>query len=241
MENTVTVDSVAALIKQMSEESKEGFKELWALFKETDAKFKETDAQIKETSKQIQESKEKSQKEIQELWALFKETDAKFKETDVKFKESARQIKETHKKIGELGGRLGEIIEHIVSPHLEEKFKQFGITLDTVIVEHKIEEPGKGIIAEVDVFLSNGEYAVAVEAKSKPNSRDIDEHVERMKKLRGYADRHNDQRKYLGAIAGMVVPAQVKEYAFKQGFPVLLPSGDSVELECPEDFKPKEW
>jgi hypothetical protein len=82
---------------------------------------------------------------------------------------------------------------------------------------------------------------VAVEAKSKPNIRDIDEHVERMKKLRGYADRRNDPRKYLGAIAGMVVPAQVKEYAFKQGFPVLLPSGDSIALECPEGFSPKTW
>ncbi|MDR2394804.1 MAG: hypothetical protein LBD93_11725 [Treponema sp.] len=130
----------------------------------------------------------------------------------------------------------------MVSPHLEEKFKQqFGIMLITLIVDHRFEEPGKGIIAEVDVFLSNGEYAVAVEAKSKPNMRDIRDHVERMKKLRAYADRRNDHRKYLGAIAGMVVPAQVKEYALKQSFPVLLPSGDSVALECPEGFKPKEW
>jgi hypothetical protein len=129
-----------------------------------------------------------------------------------------------------------------VSPHLEEQFKQqFGIMLDTIILKHSFEEPGRGIIADVDVFLSNGEYAVAVEAKSKPKIRDIDDHVERMKNLRGYADRRNDPRKYLGAIAGMVVPAQVKEYAFKQGFPVLLPSGYSIELECPEGFSPKAW
>jgi predicted AAA+ superfamily ATPase len=78
-----------------------------------------------------------------------------------------------------------------------------------------LKEPGTGTIAEVDIFLSNGDYAVAVEVKSKPNIEDIKDHVERMKKLRGYGDRHNDRRKYIGAIAGMVVTDQVKAYAFK--------------------------
>ena len=171
----------------------------------------------------------------------YKELKALFKETDRQIKETGRQMKATDKRISELGGRLGEIVEYIVSPHLENKFKRFGIDLDTIIREHTLEEPGKGIIAEVDVFLSNGEYVVAVEAKSKPNTKDVDEHVKRMKKLRGYADRHNDKRKYIGAIAGMVVTEQIKKYAFKQGFPVLTPSGDSMELECPEGFIPKEW
>ncbi|MHB9291259.1 hypothetical protein Holit_00332 [Hollandina sp. SP2] len=122
-------------------------------------------------------------------------------ETDKQIKETNRQIKETNKKIGALGGRLGEIVEYISSPHLEEKFKRFGIFLDTF----------------------------------------IDDHIERMKKLRAYADRHNDQRKYLGAIAGLVVSGSVKGYAFKQGFPVLVPSGERMELECPSGFVPKEW
>ena len=140
----------------------------------------------------------------QETKALFRETDAQIKETDARFRETDAQIKEmdaqikaTNKKISELGGRLGEIIEYIVSPHLERRFERFGIKLDTIIIEHSLEEPGKGIIAEVDVFLSNGEYVVAVEAKSKPNTQDVAEHVNRMIKLRDYADRCNDKRKYL--------------------------------------------
>jgi hypothetical protein len=39
----------------------------------------------------------------------------------------------------------------------------------------------------------------------------------------------------------MVVSEAVKGYAFKQGFPVLVPSGESMELECPSGFVPKEW
>ena len=189
---------------------------------------------IDRVSQHIDQVSQQREDDYKELKALFKETGRQIKETD-------RQMKAVGKRISELGGRLGEIVEYIVSPHLENKFKRFGIDLDTIIMEHTLEEPGKGIIAEIDVFLSNGEYAVAVEAKSKPNTKDVDEHVKRMKKLRGYADRHNDKRKYIGAIAGMVVTEQIKNYAFKQGFPVLTPSGDSMELECPEGFIPKEW
>ncbi|MDR2419447.1 MAG: hypothetical protein LBD79_10420 [Treponema sp.] len=213
MEKAATLDDVLAVIDRLFEKREADYKELKALFKETDRQIKETAAQMKEKAAQ----------------------------TDAQIKETAAQMKATNKRISELGGRLGEMVEYIVSPHLEHKFTRFGIKLDTIIIEHTLEEPGKGIIAEIDVFLSNGEYAVAVEVKSKPSIKDVDEHVKRMKKLRGYADRHNDKRKYMGAIAGMVVTEQVKKYAFKQGFPILTPSGDSIELECPEGFSPKEW
>ncbi|MDR2194460.1 MAG: hypothetical protein LBP19_08360 [Treponema sp.] len=188
-------------------------RETKAMFEETGKQLKETDKQLKETGKQIK--------------AMSRETD--------------KQIKATNRAIGELGGRLGEMVEYIVSPHLEKKFKKLGILLKTHIEGHKIEEPGKGIIAEIDVFLTGDEYAVAVEAKVKPNQDDIDDHVERMGKLRRYADRLRDERKYIGAIAGMVVSKEVKEYAFKKGFPVLTPSGESMDIEYPKGMKPKEW
>ncbi|MHB9293817.1 hypothetical protein Holit_02936 [Hollandina sp. SP2] len=239
MENAATIGDVMAIIDRMSHEIKamaqETGKQIKAMAQETDKQIKtlsqETDKQIKALSQETDRQIKETDKQIK---ALSQETDKQIKETN-------RQIKETNKKIGALGGRLGEIVEYISAPHLEEKFKRFGIFLDTFIMEHTFEEPGKGIIAEVDIFLSNGDYAVAVEVKAKPKTEDIDDHIERMKKLRAYADRHNDPRKYLGAIAGMVVSDSVKTYAFKQGFPVLVPSGESMELECPSGFVPKEW
>jgi hypothetical protein len=39
----------------------------------------------------------------------------------------------------------------------------------------------------------------------------------------------------------MVVSGAVKGYAFKQGFPALVLSGERMELECPSGFVPKEW
>jgi hypothetical protein len=132
-------------------------------------------------------------------------TDRMSQETKAMFRKTDKQIKATNKKISDLGGHLGEIIEYITSPYLEARFKCFGIFFDTFIMEHSFEESGKGSIAAVDIFLSHGEYAVAVAVKSKPNIRDIDDHGEQTKKLRGHADRHNGHRKYRGAIADMVV------------------------------------
>jgi hypothetical protein len=52
----------------------------------------------------------------------------------------------------------------------------------------------------------------------KPKVEDIDDHIERMEKLRLYADLHNDTRKYLGAIAGVVFGDGEKIYALKRAF-----------------------
>ena len=48
-----------------------------------------------------------------------------------------------------------------------------------------------------------------------------------MEKLRRYADLHHDQRKYWGAVAGMVVSNNERDYALKNGFYVIVPSGDT--------------
>jgi hypothetical protein len=76
----------------------------------------------------------------------------------------------------------------------------------------------------------------------KPSAADINEHLERMEKLRRYADSRNDKRKYLGAVAGAVFGNSEKTYALKQGFYVIEPSGDTFNITVPEgDYHPREW
>jgi hypothetical protein len=58
--------------------------------------------------------------------------------------------------------------------------------------------------------------------------------------MRAYADFHGDTRTFLGAVAGVVMAANVKEYALKQGFYVVEPSGETFNITSPEG-KPKEW
>ncbi|GHV62774.1 hypothetical protein AGMMS49587_10630 [Spirochaetia bacterium] len=74
-------------------------------------------------------------------------------------------------------------------------------------------------------------YFCFPDAFTKPKISDIDEHIERMEKLRKVADLRNDKRKYLGAIAGVIFGDSEETYALKNGFYVIEPSGDT--LFCP--------
>jgi hypothetical protein len=66
--------------------------------------------------------------------------------------------------------------------------------------------------------------------------------VHNKEKLRDYADRHHDTRKYLGAIAGVVFGEGVKPYALSRGFYVLEPSGDTFAITEPKgEYYPHEW
>jgi hypothetical protein len=44
----------------------------------------------------------------------------------------------------------------------------------------------------------------------------------------------------LGAVAGVVMRDNVKEYILKQGFFLIEPSGETFNI-TPPDNKPKEW
>ncbi|MDR1250478.1 MAG: hypothetical protein LBK63_14410, partial [Treponema sp.] len=106
----------------------------------------------------------------------------------------------------------------------------------------KITDQENRVLAEIDAFLENGDKAMAVESKVKPSVDDVNNHVKRMEKLREYADRHHDTRKYLGAIAGVVVSESVKNYALSKGFYVLEPSGDTFTIIEPKgEYHPHEW
>jgi hypothetical protein len=80
-----------------------------------------------------------------------------------------------------------------------------------------------------------------VETKVTPNTEDVKDHIERMEKIRQYADLFNDRRKYLGAIAGVVMNESVKKYILKQGFYAIEPSGETFTIISPTDNSIREW
>jgi hypothetical protein len=57
--------------------------------------------------------------------------------------------------------------------------------------------------------------------------------------MRTFANLHSDKRTFLGAVAGVIVPAAVKQYALENGFYVIEPSGENFFITSPH--KPKEW
>jgi hypothetical protein len=193
------------------------FETVWAALQETDRIVKEVGRKQEETAQQM-------------------------KETDRIVKETARQMKETDKRVGALTNRFGEVIEYMIVPNLISKFNELGYTFTKAYRDTEIKDKKNDIFTEIDVFMENGDCVMIVETKTKPNSDDIDEHIERMEKLRVYADLHNDKRKYYGAIAGVVMGEGEKNYALKKGFYIIEPSGETFAITMPEGiYAPRAW
>jgi hypothetical protein len=175
---------------------------------------------------------------FEKVWAALMETREQIKATDKQLKE---QMKATDKRIGELTNRFGDMVEYMVLPNLVTKFEELDFTF-TKANRTEIKDKKNNIFLEVDALLENGDKVMAVEIKTKPSIDDIHDHIERMEKLRAYADLHNDKRVYLGALAGVVFSNSEKVYALKKGFYVIEPSGDTFNITEPEgDYHPREW
>jgi len=135
---------------------------------------------------------------------------------------------------------MGEVIEHMVAPNLRDKFRELGYDFPQANQNTDVSDRANNIFLEIDVKLENGDRVMLVEVKTKPTTRDVQDHIRRLKKMRKYADLHGNKRTFLGAVAGAVMTNNVKEYILKQGFFAIEPSGETFNI-IPPDNKPKEW
>jgi alpha-galactosidase/6-phospho-beta-glucosidase family protein len=238
----LTFEKVWAAIQANSEQMKK-------THEETDRRMAETFRQIKESQAETDRQMKETERQMKETARQQKETDRQIKEsqaeTDRQQKETARQMKETdrqlNKRFGELSNRFGDMVEYMVLPNLITKFEELGFTF-TKANRTEIKDREHQLFMEIDALLENGDKVMAVEIKTKPSGDDINDHIERMEKLRVYADLHNDKRIYLGAIAGVVFSGSNKIYALKKGLYVLEPSGETFKITEPKgEYYPHEW
>lgn len=187
--------------------------EIWKLFKETAESFKETDER-------------------------FKETDRRFKETDKKFNETDRFLKEVSASVGKLGNRLGEFIEDAVRPAAVRLFQSRGIVVHEVQQNVTVQRGEEGL--EIDLMVVNDAEGVAVECKSHLKIDDVNEHLERLAKLKRLLPRYANF-KIMGAVAAMVIPDHVARYAASKGLFVIGQSGEDMTIRNDEDFTPAVW
>ena len=199
------------------------FEKVWAMFQESD--------------RQMQALRE-SQRETDRL---MRETDRKMQETAREVKETAQVVRETNQSIGGLHNSFGELAEHLVAPGIEEKFNALGYHFKDTAQNRKFKNKKENISVEIDILLENDDYSVAVEVKSKPRETDIDVFKRRLELLRKYKDSIQDSHKIHGAIAGAVFQKEVKKAVLEAGFYVIEQSGDTMKINVPEGFKPKEW
>ncbi|MDR0456771.1 MAG: hypothetical protein LBH20_08840 [Treponema sp.] len=199
------------------------FEKVWAMFQENERLMKET--------------WEKNERKSQEIWEKMR----------VERLESKRQWEEERQEInriiGDLSNRFGELAEHLVAPNIHKRFNELGYHFDAVAPGGYVIRDGVNgkVIAEVDILLENEKYIMAVEVKAKTHSKDIEHHIKRLDILRQYRNKRHDTRIIQGAIAGAIFGSAEKQEAIEAGFYVLEQSGDTVKMDIPDDFVPREW
>jgi hypothetical protein len=188
---------------------------------ETDRILKELSAEIKETSREIKEVQKETAREIKEVQ-----------------KETAREIKAVNTSIGRLSNRLGEFVEEAVRPSAVRLFRERGI--DVHEVHQNVTSNREGSAFEIDLLVVNNQDVVAIECKSNLSIDDVNEHLERLEKIKRFLPDHVNKR-ISGAVAGMVIPANVATYAIKKGLYVIGQNGEHLELRNEKSFTAKTW
>ena len=205
--------------------------DVWRLFQETDRKFQDTDRKFQDTDRKFQDTDRK-----------FQETDRKFQETERLMKEQSQEtdkvIKALSKNLGEIGNRLGEFVEHLVMPTVVRLFQAQGLEVHEVHSDVTAKRDGQGI--QVDLLVVNDGVLIAIECKSKMTTAYVDQHVERMNKLKRMLPAYRHHQAF-GAVAALVMPNDVAEYAEEQGFYVLVQSGETLTLRNAPAFQAKAW
>jgi hypothetical protein len=152
-----------------------------------------------------------------------------------------RKVDKVTENVGGLNRSLGELIESLIAGRLWEKFPEYGLARAYQRV--LIYDEQNHTKTDVDILLSNGEWAMIVEVKREADDEgDIEHHLNRMKLVRKYPPAEVVGKKLLGAIAAAVVSPDVRDLAQENGLFVLEMNGEQVSrVESPEGFKPSVW
>ena len=228
------------------------FETVWAILQETakrQAEADKRDAERKaefekrqaEYNKRHEESKaeyEKRQAEYEKRQAEYAKRDAERKaEFDLMMKKSKEDF---DRRLGNLTNLFGDFTESMVAPALRDKLQDFGFDFETVSRNVSIRDKENKPLMEIDVLLENGDKVMLIEIKTKLTVERINYHIGRLEKMRVRANQRGDKRAFLGGIAGVVVPDDVRNYALSQGLYLIEPAGETFNI-TPPIGKPKEW
>ena len=209
----------------------------------------------------IRESSREGSREIQEMRRIMKEQGAEFdrrmQERDAEFdkirQETALQIKETNTRIGKLGNRIGDIIEHMLGERIIEKFQALGYGVThPVRRNHSFVNTKLGIEGEFDLTLVDSDILILIEVKTSLETVDVRKHIEKIEEYRRYIVSVGfvqppfthllPSTRFIGAVAGAVVEEEAMKFAHENGLYTIVQSGEAVEIvPVPEGFKAREW
>jgi len=230
-----TLDRVARYHEEtakLQQENERRWKEGIARREAEDAK-REAERQAEEAKRREEEAERyrKSDLELERLMKLFGETD--------------RKIKENDKRVGGLGRSYGKLVEHLVGPGIVKRFGERGYRFDGIKKQrYKLFDEEGNTETDIDMLLENDDTVIAVEVKSRPDKEAeyLGRHLERLEIMRAHdRDEGWEGKRILGAIAGAIFETPMRNATLKAGLFVIEQSGETMKMEVPAGFVPKEW
>lgn len=202
--------------------------EIWAILHGIAQSQKEASEERERILKELSEERERGLKELSE----------NRKETEHELKLLSEEVKSVSKSVGRLSNRLGEFVEEAVRPSAVRLFRERGI--DVHEVHQNISAKRDGEALEIDLLVVNNNDVIVIECKSNLGIDDVNEHLERLEKVKRMLPDHKNKR-ISGAVAGMVIPGNVAVYAIKKGLYVIGQNGDHLELQNETGFSARIW
>ena len=179
---------------------------------------------------------------FEQVWAALMEDRERQREISLQMKETERFLKRIGRQMGDLHQRFGQLAEHLVAPNINKRFNELGYHFGSYSSGgHKIENEQGKILTEIDLLLENGETIMAVEVKVKPAEKDVEHHIKRLEILSDHRRKINDTRKVQGAIAGAIFGIEEKKATVEAGLFVIEQTGDTMKIDVPDGFVPREW
>ena len=191
---------------------------------ESDLKIAESDRKIAESDRKIAESNARTDRMIAESNAR---TDRMIAESNIRVEkliaETKDVVKNLSENIGNVGNRLGSLMELVVVPGVRKEINAHGHNFTRSFANRRFRDVIRGeLIAEVDLLLSNGMEAMAVEVKTSLSAEDVRNHLKQLNKLRKHEKNTNLQGKKLyGAMVGVLIDKNARKQALKNGLYVL--------------------
>jgi predicted AAA+ superfamily ATPase len=178
---------------------------------------------------------EKEKPSFETVWAAIQELAEERRKTE-------KVVRRTSRQMGDLHNKFGKLAEHLVIPRIHTRFNELGHHFKGVLPGGvKIYDDAGKVKTQVDIMLENADTVVAIEIKVQVNLKDIEHHLKRMEILHDYRRKANDNRKIQGAIAGAIFGETEKRATIEAGFYVIEQSGDTMIIDIPSDFVPREW
>jgi RNA binding exosome subunit len=182
---------------------------------------------VTETRKELVEIHRKSQEE----WAITQKRMAESTEEmervltekiSVMSDNISKLTDNVNKWVGRFGNRIGEIVEMILIPGIKPEINKYGHNFkDFSARKYFARENGK-VYAEVDLFLEDGDEALAVEVKTHLRKDDVEYQLRRLKLLRDNETDSSLRGKTLySAVAGLEIDDDARETALSLGMYVV--------------------